>query len=98
MAALAGRVDVALLPVGSWGPHLGPGHLSPRTAAETARDVRARIAVPIHWGTLYPAGLERRYGAPLTEPATRFATWAARVAPELDVRVLRPGEATTIRG
>ena len=98
MAALAGRVDVALLPVGSWGPHLGPGHLSPRTAAETARDVRARVAVPIHWGTLYPAGLERRYGAPLTEPATRFATWAARIAPELDVRVLRPGEATTIRG
>ena len=96
MARLAGRVDVALLPVASWGPHLGPGHLSPRSAAETARVVGARIAVPIHWGTLYPAGLERHHGAPLTEPATRFARWAARLAPELDVRTLLPGEATTI--
>lgn len=96
MSSLAGRVDVALLPVATWGPHLGPGHLSPRSAAESARDVGARVAVPIHWGTLYPAGLERRYGAPLTEPATRFAAWAARIAPDLDVRVLRPGEATRI--
>jgi L-ascorbate metabolism protein UlaG (beta-lactamase superfamily) len=96
LAVMAGRVDIALLPVATWGPHLGPGHLSPRSAAETARDVGARIAVPIHWGTLYPAGLERRHGAPLTEPAARFAAWAARLAPDLDVRVLQPGEATGI--
>lgn len=95
-AAFAGRVDAALLPVASWGPHLGPGHLSPRSAAEAARDVRARVAVPIHWGTLYPAGLEARHGSPLTEPANRFARWAGRIAPELDVRVLRPGEATRL--
>jgi L-ascorbate metabolism protein UlaG (beta-lactamase superfamily) len=97
LAALAGRVDVALLPVASWGPHLGPGHLSPRSAAEVARDVGARVAVPIHWGTLYPAGLERRHAAPLVEPADRFARWAARLAPDLDVRVLRPGEATRVQ-
>lgn len=96
MGAFAARVDVALLPVGSWGPHLSPGHLSPRSAAEVARDLGARVAVPIHWGTLYPPFLERVAGGRLTEPATRFARWAGTLAPALDVRILQPGEATTI--
>ena len=98
MRALKGHVDVALLPVGSWGPHLSPGHLSPRSAAEVARDVGARVAVPIHWGTLYPTGLDRRHPTPLTEPGPRFATWARQLAPGTEVRVLAPGEATTIDG
>ena len=96
MAELAGRADVALLPVGSWGPHLSPGHLSPRTAAEAARRVGARVAIPIHWGTLYPRSLERLPGDRLSEPAARFAVWAERLAPGLDVRVLQPGEATVV--
>ncbi len=96
MAELEGRVDVALLPVGSWGPHLSPGHLSPRTAAEAARRVGARVAIPIHWGTLYPRWLERLQGHRLREPAARFVHWAERLAPDLDVRVLQPGEGTTV--
>ncbi len=96
MAGFADRVDVALLPVGSWGPHLGPGHLSPRSAADVARTLGARVAVPIHWGTLFPARFERIAGTRLTEPATRFASLAASIAPDLDVRILRPGESTTI--
>jgi L-ascorbate metabolism protein UlaG (beta-lactamase superfamily) len=98
MRSFAARVDVALLPVGSWGPHLGPGHLSPRTAAEVARDLGARVAVPIHWGTLYPPRLERFFGDRLTQPARKFADWATQVAPGLDVRILQPGEATRIDG
>jgi L-ascorbate metabolism protein UlaG (beta-lactamase superfamily) len=96
MRALVGRVDVALLPVGSWGPHLTPGHLSPRSAAGVARLVGARVAVPIHWGTLYPLGLHRGHASPLTEPGPRFAAWARELAPRTDVRVLAPGESTTI--
>ena len=96
MRDFADRVDIALLPVGSWGPHRSPGHLTPRSAAEVARDLGARVAVPIHWGTLYPPGLHRVFGDRLTRPASRFAAWAAVVAPDLDVRVLQPGEATTI--
>jgi L-ascorbate metabolism protein UlaG (beta-lactamase superfamily) len=94
---LAGRVDVALLPVGTWGPHMTPGHLSPRSAAMVARDVGARYAVPIHWGTLYPAGAHRIAGDRLTRPATRFAAWTRLIVPELEVASLQPGEATTIR-
>jgi L-ascorbate metabolism protein UlaG (beta-lactamase superfamily) len=96
--ALAGRVDLALLPVGSWGPHRSPGHLTPRSAAMLAHEVGARVAVPIHWGTLYPPGLDRVAGARLTEPARRFASWAERLAPGLDVRVVEPGGATSIEG
>ena len=93
----AGPIDVALLPVWTWGPHRGPGHLGPRSAAQLVCDVDARVAIPIHWGTLYPRRLHRVWRAPLTEPGDRFATHAARLAPRSEVRVMRPGEQTTIR-
>lgn len=96
MAALSGQVDVALLPVWTWGPHLGPGHLGPRSAAEALADIVPSAAVPIHWGTLYPHRLHRVWRRPLDEPGDRFAAHAARVAPAVDVRVLRPGEGTWI--
>jgi L-ascorbate metabolism protein UlaG (beta-lactamase superfamily) len=94
--ALAGQVDVALLPIWTWGPHLGPGHLGPRGAAEILREIAPSAAVPIHWGTLYPRRLHRLWPGPLAEPGERFAGHAARLAPAVDVRVLRPGEATSI--
>jgi L-ascorbate metabolism protein UlaG (beta-lactamase superfamily) len=89
-------VDVALLPVWTWGPHLGPGHLGPRAAAEVARAIGAPVAIPIHWGTLYPRHLHRVWRRPLVEPGDRFAAHVREVAPGIDVRVLRPGESTTI--
>jgi L-ascorbate metabolism protein UlaG (beta-lactamase superfamily) len=93
----SGEIDVALLPVWTWGPHRGPGHLGPRSAAVLLGEVGARVAIPIHWGTLYPRRLHRLWSAPLTEPGDRFAAHAARLAPQADVRVLRPRETTTIR-
>jgi L-ascorbate metabolism protein UlaG (beta-lactamase superfamily) len=96
MRALAGGVDVALLPVWTWGPHLGPGHLGPRSAAAALGDISPQAAVPIHWGTLYPRHLHRVWRRPLTEPADRFAAHARRLAPDVDVRVLRPSESTSI--
>lgn len=96
MRRLAGNVDVALLPVWTWGPHLGPGHLGPRSAAEVLREIAPAVAVPIHWGTLYPRRLHRVWGAPLAAPGDRFAAHAARIVPAVDVRVLRPGDGTSI--
>lgn len=96
MIALRGRVDVALLPVWTWGPHLGPGHLGPEGAADVAGVVGARVAVPIHWGTLYPRRLHRLWTGPLVQPGDRFAAAAARVAPSTDVHVLRPGDSTIV--
>ncbi|MGZ5320177.1 MAG: MBL fold metallo-hydrolase [Solirubrobacterales bacterium] len=97
MAAL-GPLDLALLPVWGWGPSLGSGHLDPAQAVRALRLLRPRVAVPIHWGTLYPAGLGLVRPRPLTEPPRLFARLAAQDAPEVEVRVLEPAEATKLEG
>jgi L-ascorbate metabolism protein UlaG (beta-lactamase superfamily) len=96
MRDVLSAADVALLPVWTWGPHLGPGHLGPRSAAELLVDCGPTVAIPIHWGTLYPTRLHHVWRRPLDEPGDRFAANAARVAPDVDVRVLLPGESTII--
>ena len=92
MRDLAGRFDVALLPVWGWGPSLGPGHMDPLSAAQAVALVRPAIAVPIHWGTFFPVGLEALRGSALVEPPRVFARHVAQLAPEVDVRVLAPGD------
>ena len=89
-------VDVALLPVWGWGPTLGPGHMDPARAARAAALLAPRIAVPIHWGTLYPIGVHRVRPKALALPPRTFAARAAELAPAVDVRILRPGEALEI--
>ena len=96
MAELAGELDLALLPIGGWGPTLGPGHLDPERAARAAALLAPRIAVPIHWGTLYPLGLARLRPGPLRTPPHEFAAKARDLAPQVEVRVLAPGEATSL--
>src|SRR2546430_51521 len=96
MATLRGTTDVALLPVWGWGPYLGPGHLDPRRATEAARMIGARVTVPIHWGTLFPHGLHRVWPGILVRPPEEFARHVEQAAIETEVRVLQPGEVTTI--
>jgi L-ascorbate metabolism protein UlaG (beta-lactamase superfamily) len=83
-------VGVALLPVAGWGPTLGPGHMDAADAARATDVLRPKVAVPIHWGTLHPRA--RRRGAWFHQPPHRFAAQVAELAPEVDVRVLAPGE------
>lgn len=96
MANIADNLDVALLPVWGWGPSLGAGHLDPRAAARALTLLRPRLAVPIHWGTLFPYTLERVRGHLLSRPPREFAREAGRIAPEVEVRVLEPGESTPL--
>jgi L-ascorbate metabolism protein UlaG (beta-lactamase superfamily) len=88
MAGLADEIDVALVPVAGWGPKVGPGHLDPARAAHAVQLLQPRIAVPIHWGTL--TTLRAHASA---EPPLEFARLTAERAPNVDVRVLQPGEA-----
>ena len=97
MAELA-PLDVALLPVWGWGPRAGDGHLDPERAAEAAARIRPRLAVPVHWGTLYPAGRARMMARLLTDPPHEFARRVADLAPDVEVRVLPPGEALALGG
>ena len=91
MRELAPALDVALLPIDGWGPRVGPGHLDPQRAAEALQLLRPRVAVPIHWGTYRRLGLSRD-PATLREPAIRFERIAAELAPEVEIRILAPGE------
>jgi L-ascorbate metabolism protein UlaG (beta-lactamase superfamily) len=93
MAELA-PVDVALLPVAGWGPRLGTGHLDPARAARAAALIQPRVAIPIHWGTLHPRFARR--GAWFSAPGEEFAAQVAAVAPDVEVRVLSPGESTSL--
>jgi L-ascorbate metabolism protein UlaG (beta-lactamase superfamily) len=92
-----GPLDLALIPVGGWGPTLGAhGHLDAVTGAEALRRSQAEWAVPVHYGTLWPIGMARVRQHMFREPGLRFAEQAARVAPGAQVRVLAQGETLTI--
>ena len=90
MTSLADRLQVALLPVAGWGPRLPPGHLDPERAATALRMLRPRIAIPIHWGTYRPVHGRR----PAEHPERGFASLAAHVVPDVEVRVLPIGAGT----
>ena len=86
MAALAGSLDVALLPVAGWGSKVGAGHLDPLRAAQSLRLLRPRLAVPIHWGTFSPL-----HRATSEDPPEAFRRHAAELAPDVEVTILAPG-------
>ena len=87
MSDIAESLDLALVPVAGWGAKVGPGHLDPERAARAVQLLRPRTAVPIHWGTLSPAHRETS-----DEPPRTFRELAAHVAPDVEVRILAPGE------
>lgn len=98
MRELGGAVDVALLPVGGWGPTLpSRHHLDPVDAARAAALIRPRVSVPIHWGTYWPVGLrwlrpERRHG-----PPARFVRAASELAPGAIIRATEIGAEVDLR-
>jgi L-ascorbate metabolism protein UlaG (beta-lactamase superfamily) len=92
MDGLVPDLDLALLPVWGWGPRLGPGHLNPRSAAEALRLLRPRAAIPIHWGTYRMLHRTRVDHRELEAPAWAFAEAAAELTPNVDIRILRPGD------
>jgi L-ascorbate metabolism protein UlaG (beta-lactamase superfamily) len=90
-------LDLALIPVGGWGPTLGAhGHLDAEAGAEALRRVKADWAVPVHYGTFWPIGMGRVRPHMFHDPGAEFARRAARITPDAQVRVLRHGETLTI--
>jgi L-ascorbate metabolism protein UlaG (beta-lactamase superfamily) len=96
MADIGPDLDAALLPVSGWGPITRAlGHLDPPSAVRALPLLKPRVVVPIHWGTFFPLGIGR-FSERHTNPARQFARLAAETAPEVEVRVLDPGESTVI--
>lgn len=92
MALAVGPVDVALLPVGGWGPYLGHGHLDAGRAAQALTRLRPRAAVPVHYGTYWPIGMDGVRPHEFHAPGEEFVRKAAMVAPEVVVHRLAHGE------
>lgn len=90
-----GPVSAAVVPVGGWGPTLGPHHLDPVQAAEAVRRIGARDAVPVHYGTFWPVGLRRvhpgSYQRMFADPGARFAAALAQACPASRAHVLDVG-------
>ncbi|MER5747883.1 MBL fold metallo-hydrolase [Streptomyces sp. NPDC002225] len=92
MADAVGPVDVALLPVGGWGPYLGHGHLDAGRAAQALALLSPRSAVPVHYGTYWPIGLDGVRPHEFHAPGDEFVRKSALLVPEVAVHRLAHGE------
>jgi L-ascorbate metabolism protein UlaG (beta-lactamase superfamily) len=91
-------LDLALLPVWGYSHRVGNGHLTPLTAAQALNRLNPRVAIPIHWGAFRyvgPYSVWERVSY-LTTPPHAFLEHASRIAPQTEVRILSPGEWTTL--
>jgi L-ascorbate metabolism protein UlaG (beta-lactamase superfamily) len=89
MRDLREQLDLALLPVAGWGRTAGVGHLDVNKAVRALELLEPKQAVPIHWGTFAPFGLDA-LGGPATA-AEDFRAEAERRAPDVAVHVLPLG-------
>jgi L-ascorbate metabolism protein UlaG (beta-lactamase superfamily) len=94
-AELGGAVDTVLVPVGGWGPTLAEGHMGPVQAARFLGRIRPRLAVPVHWGTLWPWGLRGFRDHLFLRPGPDLrALGDGGELPGTEVRILHPGDTT----
>lgn len=97
LAELAGApIDLAVVPVGGWGPRLSGGHLDPAQAAVAVAQSGARLALPVHWGTLHPPAGRRLPPGWMDRAGPAFAHACARFAPGCRPLVLDPGERASL--
>ena len=83
-----GPFDVAVLPIGGYSAFnvRHPNHLSPEESVQLFEDLRAKLLVPMHWGTF---ALNRE---PYREPPDRLLAEALRRGLEEQVAILSPGQ------
>ena len=85
MSAIGNDLDVALLPVGGWWSTLRGGHLNSQTAADALVLLNPKVAIPIHWGTLWPIGLRAVGSSKFDLPGDQFLQQSSAVGPQVKV-------------
>lgn len=90
--AAGGPIDLALVPVGGWGPRLSGGHMDPAQAAAVCEMVGVRRAIPVHWGTLHAPVSRRLPPGWMDQGGPAFERALARRA-QVEPVLLAPGEA-----
>jgi L-ascorbate metabolism protein UlaG (beta-lactamase superfamily) len=91
-----GPIDLAVVPVGGWGPRLSGGHLDACSAARACALVAARAAVPVHWGTLYFPGTRVTPSGWMDRPGPAFVAAVAEEAPGCAAHLLAPGQSVDV--
>ena len=83
-----GPFDVAMLPIGGYSAYTArhPNHINPEEALQLLEDLRARLMVPMHWGTFE---LNRE---PFREPPDRLLAEAVRRGREESIALLSQGQ------
>jgi L-ascorbate metabolism protein UlaG (beta-lactamase superfamily) len=89
MRELSDGLDVALLPIAGWGRTTPAGHLDTRGAVRALELLQPHFAVPIHWGTYAPFGVQRLSSR--LDVAEEFTAEAAQRVPNVGIRVLPLG-------
>jgi len=91
-----GPIDLAVVPIGGWGPRLSGGHLGPVTASDACRTVGAAAAMPYHWGTLHFPGAAQAPRGWMDAPGEAFAEALPEHAPGCRSLVLTPGQSVDL--
>ncbi|MGV1007686.1 MAG: MBL fold metallo-hydrolase [Dermatophilaceae bacterium] len=92
LPALSGTpIDLALLPIHGWGPRLSDGHMGPREAASACAMADVRAVLPIHYGTLHPAGFHLFGLDWMHRPREQFAAALREISPGTRLVALDPG-------
>lgn len=84
-----GHLDLAAIAIGAYEPRwfMAESHVNPQEAVQVMKDVRARAALGIHWGTFDGISDE-----PLDQAAIDLRTALRQEPTALDFRVLRHGQ------
>jgi L-ascorbate metabolism protein UlaG (beta-lactamase superfamily) len=87
-----GNVRAALLPIGAYRPiwFMSPVHMTPAEAVKAYQDVRAELAVPIHYGTF------QLTDEPIDEPVEELRKAIDRAEAKILFKDLRNGEELVI--
>jgi len=96
MADIGQELDLALVPIWGWGPTLGSGHMDPERAAQSLSHLNPTVAIPIHWGTYCPIVIDWFHPKFLSQPPVEFAEQANVFAPEVYVKIVKPGESVEV--
>ncbi|MFD2831763.1 MBL fold metallo-hydrolase [Gramella sp. AN32] len=80
IGATYGPFDFAMIECGQYNKHWKEIHMMPEESAQAAKDVNARVAMPIHWAA-FKLALH-----PWTDPVVRFL----EKAKELNLKVVTP--------
>ena len=81
-------IDLAILPIARLGADGGRGAPRPAARGRGRRASEPRAVLPIHWGTMLKAGLERKRPELLTDPAEKIRAEMESRAPDVALHLL----------